>query len=104
MYGCLAGPGSEGEEGEDKGEEARGALPPTASLLSLRVRHCSLSHPSPTCSHTYCKNALRGQPQSQSHTEQPSVSPERGLGFASYVFGPSCLLPFFSPLSSGSPL
>ena len=50
MYGCSAGLGGEGEEEEEEGEEARGALPPTANLLSLRVRHCSLSHQSPTCS------------------------------------------------------
>lgn len=53
MYGRLAGLGSKGEEEVEEGEEAGGAPPPTANLLSLRVRHCSLSHQSPTCSHTH---------------------------------------------------
>lgn len=57
LYGCSTGLGSEGEEEEEEedegeGEEAPGAMPPAAALLSLRVRHCSLSHQTPTCPHT----------------------------------------------------
>lgn len=52
VYGCLTGQGSKGEEEKGKGEEVGGPLPPTAILLSLRVRHCSVSHQNRTCSHT----------------------------------------------------
>lgn len=53
MNGCSTGLGSEDEEEEDgEEEEAPGALPPAAALLSLRVRHRSLSHQTPTCPHT----------------------------------------------------
>lgn len=51
MYGCRAGLGNKGQE--EEGQEVRGAPPPTASLLSLCVRHCSLSHQSPTCSQAH---------------------------------------------------
>lgn len=53
MYGCLAGQGSKREEERDEVGEVEGALPPAANLLSLCVRHCSLSHQSPTCSRTH---------------------------------------------------
>lgn len=55
MYGCLDWLASEGKEEEEEEEvrEAGQALPPTANLLSLRVRHCSLSHQSPTCLDTH---------------------------------------------------
>lgn len=71
MYGCSAGQGSKGEEEEkEEGEEARGALPPTANLLSLRVRHCSLSHQSPTCSHT---RTVKSTQRATSHTRAEEV-------------------------------
>lgn len=52
VYGCSAGLGSKGKEKKEEVWEVRGAPPPTANLLLLCVRHCSLSHQSPTCSHT----------------------------------------------------
>lgn len=89
VYGCLAVLGSKGEKEKEEGEEAWGALPPTATLLSLRVRHCSVSHQSPTCSHTSTvKYVQRGV--SHKHTSLRFFS--RMLVFALYVFSLSCLL------------
>lgn len=59
LYGCSTRLGSQGEEEEKEEEEAPGALPPAAALLSLRVRHCSLSHQRPTCPHTHTLALVR---------------------------------------------
>lgn len=86
MYGCLAGQGSKGEEEKGKGEEVGGALPPTANLLSLRVRHCSLSHQNRTCLHRRTvTHAQRAHTLVQSKCEakicfkELSVLPRRSL-------------------------
>lgn len=75
VYGCLAVLGSKGEKEKEEGEEAWGALPPTATLLSLRVRHCSVSHQSPTCSHTSTvKYVQRGVSHKHTLAEQARAS------------------------------
>lgn len=73
MYGSLAELGSEGDEEEEEGAEAGGALPPTANLLLLRVRHCSLSHQSTTCSHTRTVKCTQRATPTQTHTRAEQV-------------------------------
>lgn len=76
MYGCVAELRSEGEEEEREEWEEEvesGAPPPTANLLSLRVRHCSLSHQSPTCAHTR-EMPTEGRPRAHTRAERACVS------------------------------
>lgn len=102
LYGCSTGLGSKGEEEEEeevvgeKEEEASGALPPAAALLSLRVRHCSLSHQMPTCPHTLAPvRVLRLGTHTHASTHLRSRCV---LTLFQYVFGPSGLLSGFHRL------
>lgn len=91
LNGCSTRLGSEGEEEEgeeDEGEEVPGALPPAASLLSLRVRHCSLSHQTPTRPQTLAQ--VRA-----SRSGRRTLEEQATFSLFQYVFGPSGLLSCF---------
>lgn len=96
MYGCLAGPGSKGEEEEEK-EEGKGAPPPTANLLLLHGRHCSLSHKIPTCSRKCSKTQTEVSYtlvcEALFRLQEASASPRTSL-FSSPSFLPHSSLSF----------